>query len=263
MHPIVLAHGFAAFRRCLIWRHYRGVAAALREAGWVVAQPVTHPTESIEIRARQLMEFIEEELGPERPYHIIGHSMGGLDARWLASPGGLNQGDRIISVTTLGTPHRGSALAERFPAWLARSIAWGAWIGGLMPFDSESRAFLHQVGQGRLNGMRQLTPQYLCEVFNPTATDHPSVRYFSFAGVALPGDLIFPRSLSWRSLYLIEGENDALVSVESAQWGEFLGCIRAEHDELTGMQLIPWIQRRRFDHLRFFLNYAEFLREIE
>ena len=47
---------------------------------------------------------------PDEPVHVIGHSMGGLDARrLLANPVWQR---RILSLSTVGTPHLGTALAD-------------------------------------------------------------------------------------------------------------------------------------------------------
>jgi triacylglycerol lipase len=51
--------------------------------------------------------------------------------------------------------------------------------------------------------------------------------------------------------------NDGFVTVDSARWGQFNGCIPADHiDELgmvSGVQLNPFTG---FDHIRFYRNLA-------
>src|SRR5690606_21994510 len=42
--------------------------------------------------------------------NLFAHSMGGLDSRFLISS--LGYGDRVASLTTLSTPHRGTAVAD-------------------------------------------------------------------------------------------------------------------------------------------------------
>jgi hypothetical protein len=63
--------------------------------------------------------------------HLVTHSKGGLDARlWLSANATGNAAApfpfRVLSMTTLGTPHRGSPLAD-----LQLAVAGGAMIGGL------------------------------------------------------------------------------------------------------------------------------------
>lgn len=79
----------------------------------------TLPTASIENRARYLGERIVA-LAPNdgSPIHLVGHSTGGLDARVLLSPAALPElapvRARVVSLTSISAPHRGTPLAEMF-----------------------------------------------------------------------------------------------------------------------------------------------------
>jgi hypothetical protein len=69
--------------------------------------------------------------------HIVAHSQGGLDTRaWLGRFASVNTGFRVLSVTTLSTPHRGSALAD-----LALSLAATGLLNGLTYGDIISLGF--------------------------------------------------------------------------------------------------------------------------
>lgn len=61
-----------------------------------------------------------------------------------------------------------------------------------------------------------------------------------------------------RCVEAAEGASDGLVSVRSANWGEFLGSVRADHFELIGWSLAPGDgQRQRpFDHLDLYRDIA-------
>ena len=63
----------------------------------------------VEQRAGRLGEQILRAF-PDEPVHVIGHSMGGLDARRLLADPAWQR--RILSLTTIGTPHLGTALAD-------------------------------------------------------------------------------------------------------------------------------------------------------
>jgi hypothetical protein len=77
-----------------------------------------HPTASIRRRAARLVACVDATAGQgEGPIHLLGHSVGGLDARLAASPTAqFGEADgarrpwlpRVRSVTTLNTPHYGS-----------------------------------------------------------------------------------------------------------------------------------------------------------
>src|SRR5262249_51798438 len=112
--PIVLAHGLFGFTRIALGpltlaAYFRGIPDVMRAAGNRVLVTRVHPTAGIRRRGRKLGERSEAAFGDE-PVHIIAHSMGGLDARVLLSDPAWS--GRILSLTTIGTPHLGSPLAD-------------------------------------------------------------------------------------------------------------------------------------------------------
>ncbi len=110
MTTIVLAHGFPGFAKFGRLTYFRDVAAFLEdELGVKVLTPDVGPFGLIEERALKLKEAIEAE---SDRVHIIAHSAGGIDARYLISPEGLELADRVASVTTVSTPHQGASIAE-------------------------------------------------------------------------------------------------------------------------------------------------------
>jgi hypothetical protein len=76
--------------------------------------PSLPSVDSIEERGVVLKRAIEERLKecpPSTKTHLIAHSRGGMDARWvIAQPGMV---DKIASLTTIGTAHRGTT----FMSW--------------------------------------------------------------------------------------------------------------------------------------------------
>src|SRR5438128_2084015 len=112
--PIVLVHGFFGFDRvrvgCLTLANYfPRIPELLRAAGNRVLIPRLCATGGIAHRAAQLKAFLDRE-APREPVHLFAHSMGGLDSRYMISR--LGMGGRVLSLTTLGTPHRGTAFAD-------------------------------------------------------------------------------------------------------------------------------------------------------
>ncbi len=75
--------------------------------------------------AEDVKALIEAKLGPDQPFDIIAHSMGGLVARWLAEKIGM--AGRIDDLITLGTPHHGAPLAD-----VVEELAT---FGGILPSD--------------------------------------------------------------------------------------------------------------------------------
>src|SRR5436309_1516430 len=85
--PIVLVHGLFGFDRLqmgpwVVANYFPGIPEALRAAGNRVLVARVSPTEGIASRAAQLKDFLDRE-SPHEPVHLFGHSMGGLDSRYL------------------------------------------------------------------------------------------------------------------------------------------------------------------------------------
>src|SRR4051812_15186044 len=113
-NPVVLAHGIMGYDRIrlagvVVKDYFPGIGEKLQAAGNRVLRPRTSATASVKQRASELLADIDRA-APHEPVHIIAHSMGGLDARYLISK--LAPAGRVLSLTTVGTPHRGSAFAD-------------------------------------------------------------------------------------------------------------------------------------------------------
>ncbi len=117
--PIILVHGvvdnrsiFTLLRRALRGRGF-GRTYALNYS------PLTDDISDVARRLGSLIDTVCEQTGYER-VHIIGHSMGGLVARYYVQRLG---GDRHVhTICTLGTPHSGSIVAQFVPWPVARQM---------------------------------------------------------------------------------------------------------------------------------------------
>lgn len=220
--PIVLVHGLCGFDRIYAFRrvvkdYFPGVREQLEAAGNRVFAARVSPTAGVAQRALDLKRFIEREV-PAGPVHVIGHSMGGLDARYMTTKLGME--DRVLSVTSIGTPHRGTSFADWGVSRLARWLMpWFNAIG--MPAD----AFFDLRTEA-------------CRRFNEDVPNVPGVRYFSVAGVCqkpwLGPEWLLPSSIVNRT----EGANDGVVSVASATWGEHTEVWQGDH-----LNLVNWPNR--------------------
>ena len=93
---IILVHGILGFRDKFGIEYFRGVAEHLREKGMMVFVPILDPTQGVLYRGGQLRDqitdaFAHGDLDQNQKTHIIAHSMGGLDSRWMLSPANPNR----------------------------------------------------------------------------------------------------------------------------------------------------------------------------
>jgi triacylglycerol lipase len=202
--PIVLVHGLFGFDRLQVgaWvlaHYFHGIPERLSACGNRVLVARLSPTAGIANRAAQLKAFLDREVRGE-PVHLFAHSMGGLDSRYMISH--LGMAPRVLSLTTLGTPHRGSPFAD-----------WG--VGR---FRRLLQPLLEYFGLP-CQAFDDLTVAR-CRDFNEATPDDPGVRYFSVAGRFAPTWWSPEWQLPAAILHRTEGPNDAVVSVESARWGE-------------------------------------------
>jgi len=220
-YPIVLAHGFARpdflidslFTTLNLsiydfsfvsdrFHYFKGIASYLKKNGFDVHHSRVSWAADVKTRAKDLKEEVNrilEETGKEK-VHIIAHSMGGLDARYMI----VNQkmSDSIFSLTTIGTPHLGSIIAD-----YATEKGIDAIIGLVGNFMN-------------LEGINSLTTRE-CQNFNVYANDYEAtneVIYQVYFSEKAYDDVFLPFQPSWKLINEHEGINDGLVCVTSQKW---------------------------------------------
>ena len=228
--PVVLVHGLFGFDRVGIpgmrLHYFRGIVEHLEGLG-CHAHAVRLPgAASVPERAQRLVEAVTA-LGHER-VDIIAHSMGGLDARYAVARLGL--ASRVRSLVTVGTPHRGSPIADLATGGGPLSIARKA-LGAIV----------------KLEAVDWLTTEAL-ERFNRDVVDAPGVRYGCVVGAIRNDATPIAPVLMAAHAYLrkVAGANDGLVPLASQYWGETLAEIEADHAAQIG-----WVFGRKqvFDAL--------------
>jgi triacylglycerol lipase len=110
-YPIVLAHGLSGFRQLFgVVDYFFGIPSDLQSGGAKVFVTQVSAFASAEQRGEQLLqqiEFIASSTGAGK-VNLIGHSQGGLDARYVMAV----RPDLIASLTTVATPHLGADFAD-------------------------------------------------------------------------------------------------------------------------------------------------------
>jgi triacylglycerol lipase len=272
-YPIILAHGIARFDFLsdLILHidndagddglhYFRNIRTHLMAHGFDVFHSRVGWAADVEVRANDLKLEVERVLKETKAakVHIIAHSMGGLDSRHMLYKNreqGLHE--RIASVTSIGTPHLGSAVADYMTAEenLESALVKAAVQLGLGP---------------GIAGLWNLTTE-ACAAFNKKVESWESncgVRFRTYAGAQKWHKIFLPiRPFSEK----MNGPNDGLVPVESARWKDeyFVGpVLDADHLNFVGWADISELP----DFLAFFgmeakikkvyLNIAEDLAHI-
>jgi triacylglycerol lipase len=215
--PIVLVHGLLGhgevrLGNLVLTEYFPGISQKLRDAGNRVLVPNLSPTAGVAQRAAQLKDFLDCE-EPSAPVHLLAHSLGGLDSRYMISRLGMHQ--RVLTLTTLGTPHRGTSFAD-----------WG-----VKALQRLVRPILDFCGLPTGAFLDLTTTQ--CRRFNEEVPDVAGVRYFSVGG-RHEGGLLTPEwFLSYGVVLANEGVNDGVVSLQSAQWGESFDVWEGDHFSLV------------------------------
>ncbi|CAO2657935.1 Nn.00g071950.m01.CDS01 [Neocucurbitaria sp. VM-36] len=258
-NTIVLAHGLLGFDELRLAgqfipgiHYWRGITDALASKGIEVIVAAVPPSGSIEARSAKLAESIAKK-AKGKQVNIIAHSMArGLDSRYMISQ--LRPTDfKILSLTTIATPHRGSAFADYMFATIGpRRIKR---IYKVMEyFGFETGAF------------SQLTQEYMKNNFNPMTPDVEDVKYYSY-GASLEPNRWSVFAASHAIIKQKEGLNDGLVSVYSSQWGDYKGTLIG----VSHLDLINWTNRlkwffweltgskRNFNAIAFYLDICDML----
>ncbi|THV71829.1 alpha/beta-hydrolase [Aureobasidium pullulans] len=254
-NPIILAHGLMGFEELNIIpkavlpgiQYWRGIREALAAKGIEVITATVPASGSIEARAQKLSEDIHKK-AKGKSVNIIA----GLDSRYMISqlkPANV----KVLSLTTIATPHRGSSFADVMFSWIGPTNIPKLYTM-LEFFGFETGAF------------SQLTQSYMSQTFNPKTPDREGISYYSYGANVNPRFWSMFRQ-SHRIIQKLEGENDGLVSVESAKWGTYKGTLK----DVSHLDMINWTNRlrwflweltgnkRNFNAIAFYLDIADML----
>lgn len=121
-YPIVLVHGLSGTDRYAnVLDYWYGIASDLESHGanvYVANLSGFQGDLGANGRGEQLLAYVQQVLAATgaQKVNLIGHSQGGLDVRYVAAVAP----DLVASVTTIGTPHRGSEFADFVAQVLAK-----------------------------------------------------------------------------------------------------------------------------------------------
>lgn len=235
-YPVLLVHGIAFRDKVLFLSYWGNIPEHLSKKGAAVFTGGQEAYGTIENNALALKKKVNEILkktGAEK-VNIIAHSRGGLESRYMISMLGMES--KVATLTTLSTPHRGSAMAD----YIIKHVGDKKAITTIIDFYAK---IMGDKNPESLNAGKELTTDSM-KIFNDKVKDSPLVYYQSYISTI---DENFGNPL-WKAMYKLmekkEGPNDGLVSVESAKWGKFREPVTCSgkplvtHADIVGMHIL-------------------------
>ena len=212
---VVLVHGILGFDNLQLGpvrvEYFRGVAARLARAGVDVTVARLPMLGGVPERARELARLLEAL--PHDRLTLVAHSMGGLDARWALAEGDA-AAKKIESLITIGTPHRGTPIADLFaraPVGVARAVL--------------GRVGLPSAAVDWLTTTR-------AERFNREVPDVAGVRYASIVTATADRARVHPLlrvSHAYLGRVSAGAASDGLVPEASQRWGNVVMEVEGDH----------------------------------
>lgn len=218
-YPILFVHGMG-FRDNKLFNYWGRIPKIVKQNGQVIYYGKQDANGSIVGNATQLAKRLDEILieSNHKKVHIIAHSKGGLEARYLISSLGYH--DKIASLTTLSTPHNGSRTMDvllKFPNFIIKFgcffvDVWNRICGDKAPHTFQSIYELKTTEMAK---------------FNKKNPDHDHVFYqsYSFVMKNIFSDILL--AIPYMVVYMIEGPNDGLLAPSATKWTNYQGIVKS------------------------------------
>lgn len=249
-YPVILVHGIGYRDDIKIYRYWGNIPAYLQKHGVQVFLAGQNAFNTHEKNAEQLKVRCENVLqitGAEK-VNIIAHSKGGIESRYMITK--LGMADKVASLTTIATPHRGSPLANYIIETIFKLKVDMLVINSLKTYAK----ILGDKNPEILKAGLQLTPQYMKQ-FNEKVPDMPQVYYQSYGGEISE---TYPRILQRKKYNLIKqhaGTSDGVVPVSSYKWGNFRGVVSSKTGiGVSHFEIVGQVNVAKFEVEQFFTS---------
>ncbi|WP_281647451.1 triacylglycerol lipase [Parendozoicomonas sp. Alg238-R29] len=233
-YPIVLINGMFGFDTTafgLVEYWYR-IPKELEKSGAEVYVTQVSGLESTELRGLELIEQLDEikAITGAQGFNLVGHSQGGPTSRFVASV----RPDLVKSVTSIGSPHKGSPVADTVLG-LSHAPVVSSVLNGAM--EALSGLFNLMSNNPTNNGQSALASLHSLSTAGSAAfnIEHPAaipsdcgegdyevdgIRYYSWSGTKPFTNPIDPSDYFFSTLgKLVDEENDGLVGRCSSHMG--------------------------------------------
>ncbi len=267
-YPIVLAHGILGFDDTQglaggLVKYWGGLDSYLRSQGVPVLTPGMTAMNDNVLRGNQLKSQINTWMAANgyTKVHIMGHSQGGLTARYMVT--NLGMASKVRSITTINSVHRGSPIADIglavIPSWLQPFVA--------TVLNMFGRLVYHGGQQDIIVMTRSLTTGAMAS-FNTSTPNVSTIKYFSYGSKMAWADpiqhpiMVLTYPICWTGGVFNGqgGDNDGVVPVSSQKWGTWMGypsygILTTGIDHLEATNLGYWGQNF-YDAQGYYLKMA-------
>lgn len=254
-YPIVLVHGIAALDRTKLFDFWGRIPEVLRQKGLKVYLGNTDSWGDFETNAGLLKETIDSILKETKSskVHIIAHSKGGLDARYLIWK--HDYADKIASLITISTPHGGSELADLVLRQKSLHSMFARRSLKIL-----GKAFL-DTNPDPYKAFRDISTAHMTE-FNERVRLPKDIFFKAYYSVMRNSfdDLMFFVGHWYLKKYI--GRNDGVVSAVSAAWGPNAEELKGKKNGISHAEIID-IKKREISGVDIPSFYLAIVEEIE
>lgn len=217
-YPILMVHG-VFFRDFKYFNYWGRIPGELENNGATVYYGEHQSAASVKDSAKELADRITqivEKTGCEK-VNVIAHSKGGLDIKTAVCAFGM--ADRIASIITVNTPHRGCEFAEyllnKAPEGMKERVA-NAYNSALKKIGDTNPDFIAAVTDLTSSGCKRISDE--ADGFDYKGRGIYTKSIGSCMKSAASG--AFPLNMSYHLVKMFDGPNDGLVGEASFRWGE-------------------------------------------
>lgn len=251
-YPVVLVHGII-LKDIKFFKAFGRIEKILKRRGFTVYTAKTDGFGTIENNAEQLKKHIESILKTENAekVNLIAHSKGGLDAIDMIANLGMEE--KVASLTTLCTPHRGSPIATsllRLPKIMQKFIAFwiNLWYRIFGDKHPDALTVCKQLQSAPAKEQPPLPETIYCQSFSATLERS---RDDFVMGIPL-------------AFYRRFGKDacDGLVPVSSAEFGVYRG--NCTSDSLSHSQIVDFMagKKKKEKIYAFYVGLCEELAQM-
>lgn len=243
-YPIILVHGIMIkdFKK---FKAFGKIEKILTLAGYKVYTARIDGLGTIKDNALQLKWQIISILDKEQisKVNLIAHSKGGLDSKYMIEH--LDMENKVASLTTLCTPHKGSVIASillKLPKFLIKLIAW--WLNLLYKIAGDKHPNAYQVCK-ELQQIDNIEDEIMFSS-NVYCQSYSSTMEKSQDDFIMGIPLIF-------SKYFEKKASDGLVSVDSSKFAIYKG--NALEESISHTEIVDFmVKKKKKEKIYHFYN---------